>query len=464
MQHLVSVVEGTLRDGVEPLDLLRRAFPGGSVTGVPKIRAMEIIAELEPTVRGPYCGSLGYLGVGGQMDTNILIRTVTAARGWWQIPGRRRHRRRLRSPARIRGNLAQSQGHAPGPAAVAQFWPEAMPSIDFRDHARLTTVLQSPLPRWQPRPRRVSIELEGLPLGWQSIGEASCGILSLAFNLCDSCCLSPLTACNGRRPQRRPADAKTPWGGGQSRWKNILEQPRRLLRQRRFDPRRRERAALPERQRRLAEKHRHGQAAQRQREARSSSARTIAAETIIDNGGTWTQIRFLALMHEATGDQRFADAALRGINFLLEAQYPNGGWPMIYPLRKGYYTHITFNDGAMIGVMNLLRDIAENSETRDGKQPFDFVDTATRERCQQAIDKGLEVILATQVVVDGKPTAWCAQYDEVTLKPAPARSLRARLAQRLRKRRHRRVPDGPRQPQPRGQTGRRRCGRLVQRR
>jgi para-aminobenzoate synthetase component 1 len=86
VQHLVSVVEGTLRDDMRPLDLLRHSFPGGSVTGVPKIRAQEIIAELEPTVRGPYCGSLGYVGVGGQMDTNILIRTITSARGWWQIP------------------------------------------------------------------------------------------------------------------------------------------------------------------------------------------------------------------------------------------------------------------------------------------------------------------------------------------------------------------------------------------
>jgi para-aminobenzoate synthetase component 1 len=86
VQHLVSVVEGSLRTECTPLDVLRTSFPGGSVTGAPKIRAMEIIAELEPTVRGPYCGSLGYIGTGGRMDTNILIRTITAARGWWQLP------------------------------------------------------------------------------------------------------------------------------------------------------------------------------------------------------------------------------------------------------------------------------------------------------------------------------------------------------------------------------------------
>jgi para-aminobenzoate synthetase component 1 len=86
VQHLVSVVEGTLRSDCRPLDLLQTSFPGGSVTGAPKIRAMEIIAELEPTVRGAYCGSLGYIGVGGKMDTSILIRTITASGGWWQLP------------------------------------------------------------------------------------------------------------------------------------------------------------------------------------------------------------------------------------------------------------------------------------------------------------------------------------------------------------------------------------------
>jgi para-aminobenzoate synthetase component 1 len=86
VQHLVSVVEGSLRPDSTPLDVLRTSFPGGSVTGAPKIRAMEIIAELEPTVRGPYCGTLAYIGAGGQMDTSILIRTITAAQGWWQMP------------------------------------------------------------------------------------------------------------------------------------------------------------------------------------------------------------------------------------------------------------------------------------------------------------------------------------------------------------------------------------------
>jgi para-aminobenzoate synthetase component I len=86
VQHLVSVVEGELADEFGPLDVLRAAFPGGSVTGAPKVRAMEIIAELEPTARGAYCGALGYIGFDGAMDTSILIRTITAGRGWWQFP------------------------------------------------------------------------------------------------------------------------------------------------------------------------------------------------------------------------------------------------------------------------------------------------------------------------------------------------------------------------------------------
>jgi para-aminobenzoate synthetase component 1 len=77
VHHLVSVVTGQLRQGLGPVELLRSSFPGGSVTGAPKIRAMEIITEIERHARGVYCGSIGWLGFDGAMDTNIAIRTVT---------------------------------------------------------------------------------------------------------------------------------------------------------------------------------------------------------------------------------------------------------------------------------------------------------------------------------------------------------------------------------------------------
>ncbi|GGD55190.1 aminodeoxychorismate synthase component I [Lacimicrobium alkaliphilum] len=76
VHHLVSTVEGRLKEDSSPLDLLRGAFPGGSITGAPKIRAMEIIEELEPHRRSVYCGSIGYLSADGRMDTSICIRTL----------------------------------------------------------------------------------------------------------------------------------------------------------------------------------------------------------------------------------------------------------------------------------------------------------------------------------------------------------------------------------------------------
>ena len=80
--HLVSTVVGEMRPGLGAVDLLRASFPGGSITGAPKIRAMEIIAELEPTQRGPYCGSVGWFGFDGNMDTSIVIRTYAIKDGW----------------------------------------------------------------------------------------------------------------------------------------------------------------------------------------------------------------------------------------------------------------------------------------------------------------------------------------------------------------------------------------------
>ena len=76
VHHLVSTISGTLKPDTHPLDLLASSFPGGSITGAPKIRAMQIIEELEPSRRSAYCGSIGYISCDGHMDTNIAIRTL----------------------------------------------------------------------------------------------------------------------------------------------------------------------------------------------------------------------------------------------------------------------------------------------------------------------------------------------------------------------------------------------------
>lgn len=87
VSHLVSNVAGDLRNDASSYDLIKAVFPGGTITGVPKIRCMEIIEELEPTRRGPYTGSLGYLSWSGELDLNILIRSLvlTRTRGYLQV-------------------------------------------------------------------------------------------------------------------------------------------------------------------------------------------------------------------------------------------------------------------------------------------------------------------------------------------------------------------------------------------
>jgi len=87
--HIVSQVVGRLRPECDRIDLLRSVFPGGTITGAPKIRCMEIIDELEPVARGPYTGSAGYLGYAGDMDLNIIIRTfvLTGGKAYVQVGG-----------------------------------------------------------------------------------------------------------------------------------------------------------------------------------------------------------------------------------------------------------------------------------------------------------------------------------------------------------------------------------------
>ena len=137
----------------------------------------------------------------------------------------------------------------------------------------------------------------------------------------------------------------------------------------------------------------------------------------IDNGATFTQLEFLARVYTAQKQERYREAFIKGLDYLLAAQYENGGWPQYYPLRKGYYSHITYNDNAMAGVLELLRDVARC------KPAYAFVDDARRLKSEKAVERGVECILKTQVVVRGKKTVWGAQHDVETLAPAPARKF-----------------------------------------
>lgn len=163
---------------------------------------------------------------------------------------------------------------------------------------------------------------------------------------------------------------------------------------------------------------------QKEKEALAAKKSDIS-ETTIDNRTTYTQLAYLAKVITGslakatppTNFPKYKEAFNKGLDYLFAAQYENGGFPQFYPLKKGYYTHITFNDDAMIGVLKLFRDIAKK------KEDYLFVDEERRLKADRAVEKALPLILKLQVVVNGKKTVWAAQYDENTLQPAPARKF-----------------------------------------
>lgn len=139
----------------------------------------------------------------------------------------------------------------------------------------------------------------------------------------------------------------------------------------------------------------------------------------IDNDATVTELQFLAKVISAAslGESEIWRASFsRGVNYLLAAQYPNGGWPQVWPLQGGYQDSIALNDGAMINVMDLLQSVSE------ARGEFSFVPPDIRARTRDSLKRGLECTLALQVVSHGRRTIWCQQYDPLTLAPAPARN------------------------------------------
>jgi len=140
-------------------------------------------------------------------------------------------------------------------------------------------------------------------------------------------------------------------------------------------------------------------------------------QATFDNAATVREIEFLASVWMATGRDDCRDAARRGFEFILAAQYPNGGWPQGFPLEGGYHDLITFNDDSMTNILELLQAVA-------GDDPrYAFVDADLRSRLRGSLARGVACVLAAQVKIDGRATVWCAQHDPLTLAPAGARAF-----------------------------------------
>lgn len=135
-----------------------------------------------------------------------------------------------------------------------------------------------------------------------------------------------------------------------------------------------------------------------------------------DNRATTDELRLLSRLYAATNDATYRAAFERGLDYVLQGQYPNGGWPQLHPPGQDYHRHITFNDDAMARLMVFAREVATT-------QGYAFVDAARRGAASTAFDRGITCILKCQIEVDGKLTAWCAQHDEIDFRPRPARTF-----------------------------------------
>ena len=140
-------------------------------------------------------------------------------------------------------------------------------------------------------------------------------------------------------------------------------------------------------------------------------------DTSYDNHATHPQVEYLARAFVLLGDAAFRDGCVRGLEFMLASQYPNGGFPQRWPGNKGVGGHITFNDGVMMGIMNVLQDAA------DGAPHFAWLDAPLRRRAQAAVAKGTECLLQMQIRASGRLTGWGQQHDAKTLETTAARTF-----------------------------------------
>lgn len=135
----------------------------------------------------------------------------------------------------------------------------------------------------------------------------------------------------------------------------------------------------------------------------------------LDNRSTTEQLRFLARRFTASPDEKIRTSLERGIDYLLEAQFPNGGWPQNYPLEGSYHDSIALNDDAMPHAIEVLMEAAS------GGGAWSWLDPGRKKSASAAAQRGILALLQMQVKIAGKPTVWSAQYDPFTMQPVSAR-------------------------------------------
>lgn len=142
-----------------------------------------------------------------------------------------------------------------------------------------------------------------------------------------------------------------------------------------------------------------------------------ARDSSYDNNNLHSQVKYLAQAVAQTGNPQWRAACERGFDFMLRSQYSNGGFPQRFPNPKSYHAHITFNDGVMIGILQVLSDAST-------QQPyFAWLDERRARKATAAVARGIDCILKCQIEVDGHKTGWCQQHDEVSYAAAPARTF-----------------------------------------
>lgn len=152
-----------------------------------------------------------------------------------------------------------------------------------------------------------------------------------------------------------------------------------------------------------------------QQEAAKKAA-AKADDATFDNSATTKEIRALLKAYKETKNAAYLASAEKGIEYIYKAQYANGGWPQFYPDFSKYHGQITFNDNAMINVMNLLLDL------QLGVNDLDLVNADLKAKAEDAVKRGISIILKTQLTYNNKLSAWCTQYDPKKLRPETARA------------------------------------------